>query len=345
MLHIKKNSYKDHYKIYFVLLILYFISFKLELRGRFRLKARFFPLLLIVILAGDNSAYCYSLGNIDLKINGAVSQSFNDNITFVTSESKEDFITKASIGLDAEYKKRTGSFSVSGNLAREIFNNNNDLSNNSGNYKLRFIDEFSKYNYINFENYFARESEPRNFEDPFGKMSGRYSLYLNRISLEYLREIKKQMGLSVKYSNDINEYSNEDQIKSYLNGIYINGNYAAGPESRILLLYEYSKRKFNNGDIASKHLMSTGMLTDLTKTLYMENKAGITFITAYDDEKHIKPVIYSSITGDIDEDTNAKISFEKQYDTIPYLQSILKYWQISGQFNKLLIKTAKNTRR
>lgn len=317
MLHKKKYSYKNYYKISYV--------------------------LVMVLIFSYNSAYCYKLGNIDLKINSEISQSYNDNITFVKSENKEDFITKVSIGLDAEYKKITRRFGFSWNLAKESFNNNNNFSNSSGNYKLSFMDEFAKYNYINLENYFTREFEPRNFGDVFGRISGRYSLSLNRFSLGYLREIKKETDLSVKYSNEMNEYSKEDYLKSYLNDIYINGNYAVNSGGKVLLLYGYSRRKFSRGGAASKHLLSAGMLTDLTKTFYLENKAGAVFIKAYDDEKYIKPVFYSSITGNIDEYTNAKILFEKEYDAIPYLQGILNYWQVSGQFNKLLIKRLKSS--
>jgi len=77
-------------------------------------------LILIIVAAGlliampyDN-AYAFRFGNMDIDLRGRLDSTYDDNITYVPSDTKADFYNTPSLGLRTKYEGKRLSFDFSG---------------------------------------------------------------------------------------------------------------------------------------------------------------------------------------------------------------------------------------
>ena len=273
-----------------------------------------------------------------MKLRASISEAYDDNITFVHEGEKEGFITNLSLGFDVEYEGKTRSFELITNINQQIFTNYDDFNNTSQDLSLNFQQEFSKFSRISIRNVFSHTYEPRSFEDAFGRTRGRYSYYRNRLNLAYIRDVTKQLSITARYINEIDEISRQDLSDSYLNTAGIGATYFLNSVTSFLFSYDFSHRDFDPGSDATINTIAAGMRYYLTKQLYFDIKAGIDLIHSYSDRDYSKPLIQASLTNDIDENSLVNISFTKRYYTNAYTEDLFDYWQTSVTFRRQLFR-------
>lgn len=295
-------------------------------------------LVVVIFFILPANSHAYKLGSVDLTLKGKLSQAYDDNITFVANNKKDDFITTFSLGADAKYERKTSFLGVSGNVNRQFFADNNNFDNNSEDFSLTFLNELSKFDRISIKDTFFHVYEPRSFEDAFGRAGGRYSSYRNSLGLIYSRDISKQFGVSARYSNKADTYSKEDLADSYLNSCGFEAGYAMNSNTSFFASYDFLRRSFHPGTHASTHSLVAGIRRYITSQLYFDGKAGEDFIRSYNDKNYAKPLFSVSLTDDIDQNTNANVSFMKQYSANSYSPDLFDYWQVSGGLSKKLLE-------
>jgi len=296
------------------------------------------PLSVIVLMHISGNAYCFDFRDIDMDIRAGLSETYDDNITSVHENEKEDFITNLSFGLGAKYEGKTRSLELAANIIQQLFANYDNFNNTSQDVTLSFRQELSKYDRISLKDVFTHTYEPRSFEDAFGRATGRYSYYRNKLNLAYTKDIAKQLSVTARYANEIDEISREDLSDSSLNKAGLEATYFPSSATILMFSYDFSERDFDPGDNATTHTIAGGLRHYLTSQLYFDGRAGLDLINSYDQQDYTKPLIQASLTNDIDENTRAGISFAREYYTNAYSEDLFDYWHASASLRKQLFK-------
>ena len=116
--------------------------------------------------------------------------------------------------------------------------------------------------------------------------------FTNRFHVDYSRDVFKQLSLTLRYDNDFDTYSGVDFLEdSILNRMGIESNYSITPETSFLFVYDFTTREFQGGDDASINTVTTGIRQYITRKIYFDGKAGLSFIDTFNDESLIRPAL------------------------------------------------------
>lgn len=292
---------------------------------------------IMVFLFRPMSVYSWS----EIKVEGAVSEIYDDNPTFINENEKLDTITNLTLGLAGKYEGKTQILEFMAHINQQIFAENHDFNNMSQDLRLMFSSEFSKYDRIRLENLLIHTDEPRSFEEAFGRIGGRYSYYRNRFNFNYTKDISKQFRIITKYANELNSASREDIKDSYLNKAGFEMDYFPSLATMLLCSYEFANRKFAHSEEASTHTIAVGIRPHITEHVYLDGRIGVDFINPYNDQDYTKQRILASLRSEINRNTGAGLSFSKQYSTVHYYEDIFDYWKTSAFLKTQLLRSLK----
>jgi len=307
------------------------------------MKKLFIPLMFMFAFGFGRAVYCFDFSDVKLTPKVSVSQKYDDNITFASDNKKSDFITTIALGLGLDYQTKLQSLSLSGKLDvnQQLFMKENEFNNLSQSFTLNYTKEFSPYTRISFTNSFDHKEEPRSFEDEFGRTDGRYSYCLNTAGFTLTKDFSKQLTCRLNYSNQIYKVNRADLSDSYLNKIGVSADYYLSSATILLSSYDFSYREFDPGDSSYTNSLSGGVRRYLTPKLYVDGRVGVDSISGYNDKTFTESFFSSSLTGDLDEVTQAKLSFLRQSSTNAYTQDVFNNWRFSGSFNRQLSNKVK----
>ncbi|MFH1877722.1 MAG: outer membrane beta-barrel protein [Candidatus Omnitrophota bacterium] len=283
-------------------------------------------------------AYAYKINSFEIEIRGAVSGAYDDNITYVKQDRKTDFTVTPLAGVGIKQDGKTHDFLFNGNIKRELFAENNRYNNTAEDFNVSYSNDLSKKDTLIVTDTFVHAEEPRSFEDAFGRISGRYSYYTNKLNLRYSREISKQFRVLGRYENDIDLFSRVDLHDSYLNSAGVEADYIINSDVTVLVSYDYLRRLFDPGGGAYANTVSAGFSYNLTKRIFFSCLTGLDLINSYDKKDHTKPFVFTKIEGEIDDTTRADLSFKYKTYSFPYFEDYFDYWQFSGTFTKEVLE-------
>ncbi len=290
-------------------------------------RSAFIVMVVFCLFSADTRAA--RIGGVEVRLRGGVSEVYDDNITFVKTNRLRDFITRPTIGAVATYEGKNMIFSAGGNYYHEFYADKSGFNNNGGDFTATLNSELSKFDRITLSDTFTRTYEPRSFEDQFGRTSGRYSSTRNRVNLGYARDISRHFGFSLRYSNEYNTYSRSDLAKSFLNTAGVEGAYILSSDMSFIGAYDFTRRDFDPDSDATTNTLSGGLRKYLTKQFYFDGMGGIDLIKSYSGRNYTKPMTVISLTDDINDRTNATLSFSKRFDTVSYQQDLFDQWRVS----------------
>ncbi len=291
--------------------------------------------LIFAIFLPVNS-FAYMIGEVELEPTAAIRETYNDNITYVESGQKSDFITSLDVGINAKYEERTRSLNLAANLSRDFFERYTNFDNTYEDLSLSLGQEFSKYSRVSLKDTFSHSEEPRSFEEEFGRAGGRYAIYRNRFDIGYSRELTRQFSLLARYGNETNQYTRKDLSDSVSNTIGLESDYALSSMTVVFLSYDSARRNFDPGADASTQAVACGIRQYLNSRLFLDTKAGVNFVKAYNNQRYYKPLFYAALINDIDENTSTRVSFKKEYYANAYSSDIFNYWELSIAFTRRL---------
>ncbi|MFA5339254.1 MAG: outer membrane beta-barrel protein [Candidatus Omnitrophota bacterium] len=276
-------------------------------------------------------------------LRGGVSETYDDNVTYVKVGKIKDYITRPWVGLSASYDNKTTVFTASGRYYHEFYANKHGFNNNGGDFTASVNSELSKFDRISVSDSFSRTEEPRSFEDVFGRTGGRYSSTRNRVNLGYARDISEHFGASLRYSNEYNTYSRTDIPKSYLNTAGVEGAYIVGSDLTFIGAYDFTARDFSPGANTRVNTLSGGLRKYITKQLYFDGVGGVDFINSFSGRRYTKPMVQVSLSDDFSERTRASLYFSKRFDTVSYSQDLFDQWRVSGALSHEIFQKLRGT--
>lgn len=286
--------------------------------------------------AATTNVYAYKAGNVNIDITGSVSETYDDNISSVKDNKKDDLITNAAVGIASAYENKITSFRLTGAIAQHLFAQYHNFDNTSVDFSASLTHDISKYDRIIATDTFMSAEETTSLIDAFGRTSGRYRYIHNSFSSGYSHQFSSQLAIDLKYANEAYNPSRSDLSDSYLNEFGIGANYSVVSDTALLLEYEYSHRNFNPGRGAFINALSTGLKHYFTTQLYLEAKTGIQFIESYNRKNYAKPLFIASVVNDISKNTRWSFTFEKQYSTNPYTEDIFNSWEVFPEITQQL---------
>lgn len=283
-------------------------------------------------------SYAYEIGNIDAKLTGSLNEVYDDNISYLSANAKEDFITDTSLGLAMDYTGKIQQFLLSGKITQHNFNKHNEFDNTAEDLTLDFKQELSRRDRISFNNRFSHSEEPRSIEDEFGRAGDRYSYYRNTFNAAYNRDISRQLALIFTYINELYDYSRDDLNDSYLNHLGMEADYSLSSKTILIALMEYIHREYEHTANANTKRAAGGIRQYLTNQLYLDLRGGQDFIKSVDNQDSTGQFVSASLTDEIDENTNLGLSYLKEDSTTAYSQDIFKSQRISFSFIRQLFE-------
>lgn len=283
-------------------------------------------------------AYAYKMGEIEFNIHGRASESYDTNVTSANTNVKSDYITNLSAGIDANYEGRSSFFNLTGNVNQDIFAFNPRFTNTSEDFTLSYGQELSKLDRLSLSNVFTHTYDQSNFEDALGRQGGIYSYVRNQFTIGYTRDIMKQLSASLSYNNQFDLFSRSDMSDSLYNRASAELDYYLTSETIFFGLYNFSIRNFDGGGDATIHRLGGGIRQYATTQLYVDASGGADFINSYTNAGYVRPFVLASVTDDIDALTTARLSFRKEYYTIPYSEDLFNYWEISGMASRQFLE-------
>jgi hypothetical protein len=291
---------------------------------------------MVFACVGLRCAYAFKVGDADVEVTGSVSETYDDNITYIKDDPKDDFIANASVGMKAKFEDRMRSLELNGHVTQQFFKEYSSFNNTSEDLSVNFLNDFSKFAHLALSDTFTHADEPRSFEDEFGRTAGRYSYLKNKFNAVFSKEVRKQLTLSARYGNEAYVYSRDDLSDSYLNSFGLGGDYAFSSKTIGSLSYDFSQRAFDPGTSANTNTLSAAVRQYFTNQLYFDGRSGVEFIDAYNGSNYTKPLLYAAITDEFTETTRGTIAYTKQYYTNSSTQDLFNYWQISSNITRQL---------
>jgi len=311
------------------------------------MNIKYIPAILTACLAAifllicmPSNVYAFIYKGLDIKVGGTVSEMYDDNITRTNSSDnkKDDFTTRLTLALGVKYEGKTRTLDFTGRINRNLFATHHNFNNTSEKLELNFQNELSKYDIIRLKDTFAHAYEQSSFDETFEGAEGRYAYYRNQFNLDYTKDISKQFTVIARYANEINELSRKDLKDSYLNTLGFEADYIYSADTVFFMLYDFSKRTYDDAGDISIHTVAAGIRRYITKQLYFDGTGGISFITSRENTEDTGEYIQGSLTDEIDENTAISLSFTKGKQTISYREDFLDSWRISGLFKRHLLK-------
>jgi hypothetical protein len=277
----------------------------------------------------------YNYKGFDIKLKGiSLGEMYDDNVTFAKENKIEDFITILGVGMSAMYEEKTKTLELTANMGNQTFATNKDFNNITQDIAINFMNEFSEYDRMHLINSFSHSDEPIYFRDEFFReeetVSQEFDQFKNRFHVDYSRDVFKQMSVTLRYDNNIDAFSGIDLENSILNRVGVESNYSITPNTAFLFSYDFANRKFEEGSDASINTVTTGIRQDITRKIYFDGKAGLSFIDSFNDESFIRPVLEAAFSYEVDTFTLARLSFRRKTDTNPYGFNISDKWRTTA---------------
>lgn len=276
----------------------------------------------------------------DIKVSGIqVAEEFDDNVAFSDEAELEDYITNAGIGAGVKYEGKTMALELLGSITQQFFAKNPDFNNLTHDVTLSFKDEFSEQSRISFSNNFNHSDAPlfstfrdRLFTETEEVIDFRYSK--NRFNMEYSNDINGQLTVVARYANDIDTFAGVANPTVFQNKAGLEADYLFSPATTLLFSYDFANRHFEGEGDASINTVAPGVKRQITDKLLFDGKAGVHLIDSFDRKDHARPVIQTSLTYDMDENTQARLLFVRKVDTNPFTQDIFDSWRVRASFKR-----------
>lgn len=282
----------------------------------------------------------FNLKGCDVKIKEiTMRETFDDNITYAKEEPKEDLITNLGLGMSAQYEGRKSTLEVAGNVYHEVFAENSNLDNTAQDIALNFKRELSQYDRISIKNVFTNTTVPLFFEGPTFSANlqgdhGRIPYYKNRFTIDYARDVFRQLTVKIKYANDVDAFETKTLLDSFTNKVGFETNYFLTATTMLLSTYDFSHRQFEDKSDVSINTIAQGLRQYITKKLYFDVGGGLDFVDSFEEETFIKPVVLSALVYSMSENTQLRLLFNKRDETSPFDKQIFNYWRTSLSFTR-----------
>ena len=187
-------------------------------------------------------------------------------------------------------------------------------------------------------NRFLHAESPQSFEDDFGRTSGRYSYYRNTFNTTYIRDINKHVSLEGHYGNENYNVSEAGGSDSLLHRVGFDLNYIQSSAIAYVLGYDFTTRHIDGSGNANVQTLSSGVRYFLTSQLYMDARAGISFVNAFNGSNTVEPNFIASITNDFNETDSASLSYSQTSVPSSFSADVFDSWRVALNLRRQLLE-------
>ncbi len=268
---------------------------------------------------------------------------------------------------------KTYTLDLMGHVNQQIYSMYFGLTNNNQDVTLNLSKSFSELITFQITDIFTNYPEPDTFAALFGNTYGRMRYWRNGFNLTGTFEANKHYMIRIVYSNQFSKYFYTHTRQWYINN-YISMNYSnqelkysLNQGARIqhevhwdssnysYLFYEYQWTKSFPGGVLQVHRPGIGYRHDFTKQLYIEGRVAPdivfpptirrTSITAFGTQIYLSSgtpydvslYAYIMLGHNIDQRTNAALSFTYQNSVLANNADPTTNWQIQGTLSRNII--------
>jgi hypothetical protein len=299
-----------------------------------------FPQILLIfsvlLFCFPRPAFSLTAGDFEITPRAGMSESYDDNITYVKDNPQSDWITELLVGLGIRREGKNNLLTMDVSATHQFFFDNSSFDNTSEYLDVNFLQEISKYDTLRITDTFSHSEEPRSFADAFGRTTGRYSTFQNDAGVDYRHDFSQQLAGNLRYANSLTNYSRNDLSDSDMNTVGTGLDYAFNSANIASLNYDWMKRDFSPGASATTRELAGVLRHFFTAQVYLDLQGGADFIKSFNEEESTKPLFRAALINDIDETTRTGIRFEKQYTTTSYTQDLFDMWRVSVNLLKQL---------
>ncbi|MDD4939876.1 MAG: hypothetical protein PHI60_06950, partial [Candidatus Omnitrophica bacterium] len=270
------------------------------------IKSVFLAAAVFILSLGVKPAYSYKVGDVDIRLKAIISEQYDDNVTYASSNEKDDFVNIAGFGLLAKGEGKMQQLDLGGNVIWHTYNENENFNYTSENLFLNYRREYSKFDTVRLKDSFIHSEEPASFEDEFGRTTGRYTFIKNWFNSSYTKELTENFSSTFSYFNNAAAFSSSGPSDSFLNGTSIQGHYLLNAKNIINLIYRFESRSYDTGGHVRVNSYTGGIKHFLTERLYAHGSIG---------QDHVKSTLSSDnglhlsagITDELNENTTLGI--------------------------------------
>ncbi len=313
---------------FYIIKIIHKVISSLIIRNNVSLYIKCCTFLFTVFLS--SSVYAFSFKDLDLKIQASISEMYDDNLTYVKEDKKEDFITTLGLGADFTYEGKRRSLNLSGNINQQLQTRFKDIKSSSQNLSLNFTNEFTAYDKITFTDTFSHTQSPASFEEEFGRVRHRRDTYDNSLTLNYLKEISEHLAMNASYTYSQTLFPEEDFDNTSQYGLGFNVRYSHSILTDYILSYSFSRNNLGNS------VYNTGI--GITKHIYISKKSYLTgnlgFSGSSNNDTRLN--LNAAFTNEIDEKSVANLRFNMGDQLTSEGGDVFRSWQIDGGFSRWL---------
>ncbi|MCA9407880.1 MAG: outer membrane beta-barrel protein [Candidatus Omnitrophica bacterium] len=282
------------------------------------------------------STLSFAESNWDFDIQGSLMEQYDDNITEVNSNEIDDFITRANIGLGLNNEGKTYSLELGASITQEIFAENDQFNNNSQEVNLNLNKQFSDKDRIQVTDRFRNSESIEDFEDAFGRQSGRFSAIRNNVDAFYTREFTPKFSSILHYGNEVYETDDSTRDDSLLQKYGLELQYKHSSKTIFLAGYEYSEIEFDPGADANVQKMFGGIRYYLKDTMYIEGRAGNSKVDSFTGADSNEPHYQVTFSNIIDDLTQFTLTYLNETATNSYTEDVFESWRINANLRRQL---------
>jgi hypothetical protein len=266
-------------------------------------------------------------GSLDLDVMGTVSTAYDDNITLTDEDREKGVVSNLMAGLGLKQEGPTHLLDIKADVTQHLFWDQEEFNNVSTGLDLLFKKELSSSTRFRLTDTFSHSEEPRNFEDAFGRSSGRLNVIKNKAGLSLVHDLTSRVSGELHYNHALSAFSREDIEDSMVRNAGGEINYAYNSATIFKVLYDATQRTFENDADAVIFSPGIGLRRFFTEQLYLDLESGPDFIETFDGSSLTKPRYSATLTNDVNENTQLSLTYEKKYTTTDYVQDIFDSWR------------------
>ncbi len=287
----------------------------------------------LAICIGLVSPVCV-YAEVDVEI--GIKETFDDNIDSASSNEKDDFITSIYLTGKAVYETKTDKVSVTGNMVQNLFMDHSEYDKNSQILTCSYEKYISKFFSFDVFERFSHGDEPVDFENSFGRPTGRYSQYNNEFAINGTYDVNQRLQIVGTYGNTINRVPKSRGSDTMMNRVRINSFYSFDSTRMCRAFYECSVRSYKPGGTITRQSIGGALRYYVKPYLYGDGGMGCDFLDSNGLET--KPQFFCSVTNEFSETTYLVASFNKSYSAQTYSEEIFKDWRLSCTLGHQLLE-------
>lgn len=275
----------------------------------------------------------------DLDINLGFQARYDDNIFSDDTNEKEDLLNTFSLGVKKKMEAKYYFLYIDANIAENVYLDNSELTNVSEAFSVQYKTDLSQNMRVSVREAFSHKKEIEEPYDALGKDAGLYSRYNNSLSINGEWDLNKNLRVEITYTNSLNYVSRERDSDSVLHKVKLNGTYFFSSKSILSTAFESSVRSYNPGGSVDQHSLFSTYRYYYTPQLYSDIGFGLDYVNHVKSE--IKPLFFTVLTQEIDEQTALSLSLKKEQSAQTYSEDIYERWEGAFSYNKQLSEKVK----